>query len=195
MKHHRRSFSFSPRRRERGVTLIVALVMLLALSMLAVWAYNSSTANLRIVGNTQVRQEALAAAQAAVEKTISSPLFVQQAEAVSATPVGVDIDGNGTNDFGVRLSPKPACYRVRVIKVGELDPGSPADLNCLGSSSAQNSGIEVEGAAAPTGDSLCADSEWNIRAEVTDAQSNAYVAVNQGVGIRSLSTDTANSCP
>lgn len=185
----------TPRQRERGITLVVALVMLLALSLLAVWGYNSSTANMRIVGNTQARQETLAAAQAAVEKTISSPLFVQHAADVAASPVPVDLDGDGAADLDARLNPQPACYRVRVIKVNELDPGSPADLNCMGSSSAQNSGIEIEGAAPPTGDSLCADSEWNVRAEVTDARSNAHVAVNQGIGIRSLTTDTANACP
>lgn len=183
------------RRDQRGITLIVALVMLLALSMLAVWAYNASTANMRIVGNTQARGETFAAAQAAVEKTISSPLFVQQAAAVASAPVDVDIDGDGANDFSARLTPAPACYRVRPVKVNELDPGSPQDLNCLGSSAATTSGIEVDGAAPPTGDSLCADSEWNVRAEVADARSNAFVAVNQGVGIRSLTTDAANSCP
>jgi hypothetical protein len=182
-------------RRERGITLIVALVMLLALSMLAVWAYNSSTANMRIVGNTQARGETFAAAQAAVEKTISSPLFVQQAAAVASAPVAVDIDGDGANDFSARLTPAPACYRVRPVKVNELDAALPQDLNCLGSSAATTSGIEVDGAAPPTGDSLCADSEWNVRAEVADARSNAYVAVNQGVGIRSLTTDAANACP
>lgn len=182
-------------RRERGITLIVALVMLLALSMLAVWAYNSSTANMRIVGNTQARGETFAAAQAAVEKTISSPLFVQHAAAVASAPVPVDIDGDGANDFSAHLTPAPACYRVRAVKVNELDPALPQDLNCLGSSAATTSGIEVDGAAPPTGDSLCADSEWNVRAEVADARSNAYVAVNQGVGIRSLTTDAANACP
>ncbi len=182
-------------RRQRGITLIVTMVMLLALSMLAVWAYNSSTANMRIVGNTQARQEAFAAAQAAVEKTISSPVFVQQAAAVASAPVPVDIDGDGVNDFEARLTPQPACYRVRVIKVNELDPGSPQDLHCLGSGAAQNSGIEIDGAAPPSGDSICADSEWNVRAEVADARSNAFVAVNQGVGIRSLITDATNSCP
>lgn len=180
---------------QRGVTLIVALIMLLALAMLGIWSFNLSTSNVRIVGNTQARQEALAAAQAAVEQTISSPLFVQQAAAVAAGPVPVDTDGDGGSDYEARLTPQPSCYRVRVIKVNELDPASTADLSCLGSGSAQNSGIEVEGAAPPTGDSLCADSEWNIRAEVNDPRSNASVAVNQGVALRSLTIDAANACP
>jgi len=34
-----------------------------------------------------------------------------------------------------------------------------------------------------------------VRAVVNDPRSNANAAVNQGVSIRSLSTDTANACP
>lgn len=183
------------RRQQRGMTLIVALVMLVALAMLSVWAVKTSTTNMRIVGNTQVRQEAVAAAQGAIEKTISSTLFIQEAAAVAAGPIPVDVDGDGIADYEARLSPKPACYRVRVLKVNELDPDVSADLVCLGSSSAVNAGIEVEGSAPTTGDSLCADSDWNVRAEVKDTRSSASVAVNQGIAVRSLSTDTANACP
>ncbi|MBW8830081.1 MAG: pilus assembly PilX N-terminal domain-containing protein [Burkholderiales bacterium] len=179
----------------RGITLILSLIMLAALAMLAMSAVNTSMSNMRIVGNTQARHEVLSAAQAAVELTISSPLFVQQSAAVAAAPIPVDVDGDGVADYSARLSPAPACYRVGVLKVTELDPASPDDIKCLGSSSVQNSGIEVQGSALPTGDSLCADSQWNVRAVVTDSRRNASVAVNQGIAVRSLSTDTANACP
>jgi uncharacterized membrane protein len=180
--------------RQRGATLITALIMLVALAMLAIWAFNTSTTNLRVVGNTQARQESLAVAQAAVEQTISSSMFVKEAATVAASPIPVDFDNDGNADLEARLSPPPACYRVRILKVNELDPGSAGDLPCLGSSSVQ-SGIEIDGAAPPAGDSLCADSDWNIRAVVNDPRSNANVAVNQGIAVRSLSTDTANACP
>ena len=180
---------------QRGATLIVALILLMALALLAVSAVNTSTTNLRVVGNTQSRQEALAVAQAAVEKTISTPLFITSSAAVAAAPIPVDVDGNGVADYEARLSPKPACYRVRVLKVSELDPNSTADLACLGSGAAHTAGIEVAGAAPLAGDSLCADSDWNIRAVVSDARSSTSVAVNQGISVRSLSTDTDNSCP
>ncbi len=181
-------------RQQRGATLITALIMLVALALLAIWAFNTSTTNLRVVGNTQARQEALSVAQAAVEQTISSPLFIKEAAAVAASPIPIDFDNDGNNDLEARLSPQPACYRVRILKVNELDPGSSGDLPCMGSSSAQG-GIEIDGAAPPVGDSLCADSDWNIRAVVNDPRSNANVAVNQGIAVRSLSTDTANACP
>jgi len=182
--------TYRMQRQQRGLTLIVALIMLVALAMLAVWAVNTSTTNMRIVGNTQARQEAIAAAQTALEATVSSKLFIKG----MAGDVTVDVDGDGAVDFNVSLSPKPACYRVRVLKVNELDPNSSEDQKCFGSSAA-SPGPYVDGAASPTGDSLCAASEWNLRAVVTDARTNAAAAVNQGIALRSLTTDTTNNCP
>ena len=186
-----------PARRDaqRGATLIIALIMLVALAMLSAWAFNGSQMNLRVVGNSQARQEVVSAAQAATELTLSTPLFTQDPLAVAAGAIPIDIDGDTHPDYQARLTPPPACYRVRVLKVNELDPASEGDRACLGSSTAQNPGIETAGAAPSTGDSLCADSEWNVRAVVSDARSHATAAVNQGVAVRSLSTDTASACP
>ena len=180
---------------ERGATLIVALIMLVALAMLSLWSFNAGTMNLRVVGNSQARQEVVAAAQAATELTLSTPLFTQDPLAVAAGPVPIDIDGDTVADYAARLTPAPTCYRVRVLKVNELDPSSAGDRACLGSSMAQNPGIEIAGAAPSIGDSLCADSEWNLRTVVTDQSSRATAAVNQGIAVRSLTTDTASACP
>ena len=178
---------------QRGVTLIVALVMLMAMALLAVWAYNGSTGNLRIVGNTQVRQEAFAAAQAAIESTISSALFVQDPVAVAASPIPVDVHGNGTPAYVARLQPAPACYRVRPVSSGELNPSVATDLPCLLSQAP--TGIESELPGPPSGASLCSDMEWNIRAVVNDAATGTSVASNQGVAVRGFVTDAATGCP
>lgn len=175
--------------------MIISLIMLVALTMLSVWAFNAGTINLRVVGNSQARQEVVAAAQSATELTLSSPLFVQDPVAVAAGTIPIDIDGDGAPDYVAQLTPPPSCYRVRVLKVNELDPSSSGDRACLGSSMVTNPGIEVAGAAPTTGNSLCADSEWNLRAVVSDPRSHAVAAVNQGVAVRSLITDTASSCP
>ncbi len=182
-------------RRQRGATLIVALIMLVALAMLAVWAFNTGTMNLRVVGNSQARQEVIAAAQAATELTLSTPVFTQDPVAVAAGPIPIDVDGDAVPDYTARLTPAPSCYRVRALKVNELDPSSASDRACLGSSTAQNPGIETAGVAPVAGDSLCADSDWNLRAVVTDARTHATAAVNQGIAVRSLTTDTASACP
>lgn len=180
---------------QRGATLIIALIMLVALAMLSAWAFNGSQMNLRVVGNSQARQEAVSAAQAAIELTISTPAFSTDPVAVAASAIPIDVDGDAAPDYQVQLTPAPSCYRVRVLKVNELDPGVAGDRACLGSSASPNPGIETAGATPATGDSLCADSEWNLRAVVIDPRTNANAVVNQGVAIRSLSTDTANACP
>jgi hypothetical protein len=42
---------------------------------------------------------------------------------------------------------------------------------------------------------MCASTEWNVRAIVIDeAISGASVAINQGVGIRVLTTDAEDYC-
>jgi Tfp pilus assembly protein PilX len=58
-------------RTQRGVTLVVGLIMLLVLTLFAVSAIRLSSANLRTVGNMQARAEATSAAQTAIEQTMS----------------------------------------------------------------------------------------------------------------------------
>ena len=179
---------------QRGATLVVALIMLMALSLLAVQAFRSSTTNQRIVGNTQVRQEALAAVQAAIEATISSAQFTKTPAAVAAVPILIDIDGDGVPEYTVSLTPAPVCYRKTVIPTSALDLAAPAfkDRNCLGPTQ-QEFGIDSDPLATHN-DSICANTDWNVRAVVTDAATRTSVAINQGVTVRVLITDAENSC-
>lgn len=182
--------------RARGATLVIALIMLVALALLAVWAFNSSTTNLRIVGNTQVRQEALAAVQAAIEATISSSQFSRTPGAVAANPIPVDVDGDGVADYSVTLSPAPVCFRYQPIQTAnlQLDPPAFKDRKCLGPTRSDFGVDDDRAAAAAAGDSLCANTDWNIRAVLTDAATHASVAINQGVTVRVLTTDAATYC-
>ncbi len=182
------------RPRERGITLVVTLILLILMSMFAINAFNGSSGNMRVIGNMQARQESIAAAQQAIEQTISSTVFTSNPATVAATPVAVDIDGDGQADYTARLTPQPRCYRAKPIKSSELNPALSADIACLRSGVVQNSGLDSPDAASDAGNSLCANSEWNIRSEVIDARSSTRVAINQGVAVRVLETDAANSC-
>ena len=93
------------RRAQRGATLIIALIMLVALAMLSAWAFNGSQMNMRVVGNSQARQEVVGAAQAAIELTISSTLFATSPAAVAASAIPIDVDGDAQPDYQVQLSP------------------------------------------------------------------------------------------
>jgi len=179
---------------QRGATLVVTLIFLILMSLFAVNAFNSSSTNLRVVGNMEARQEALAAAQSAVEQTISSTLFATNPEGVAANPVAVDINGDGASDLQARMLPKPRCYRVLPIKTSELDATLAQDLSCMRSGALQTSGLDSADVTSAAGDSMCSQSEWNIRAEVVDPRTGTLVAVNQGVSVRVLGTDATNSC-
>lgn len=186
----------TPPSSERGAVLIIALIMLVAMALLAVTAFNSSTLNIRVVANTQLRQEAVAAVQTAIERTISSPQFSTNAAAVAATPIPVDVNGDSNADFSVTLTPIPKCYKYRVLKNSELDLAAPLvkDKRCQ-RPAPENFGLDDDGAGATTSaDSLCADSEWNVRGVVTDASTQTSVAINQGIALRVAITDAASGC-
>lgn len=179
---------------QRGITLVIATIILILMSLFAASAFKNSTGNLRIVGNMQSRQEAIAVGQKALEKTISSAEFTRNPSAVAATPVTVDIDGNGSVDYTATLNPQPHCYRTKAIKGSELNPELAADRSCMTSSAVMHGGIDTPDAGAGIGNSLCANSEWNIGAQVIDSRSGTKVVINEGVGVRVLETDAANSC-
>jgi len=178
--------------REAGMTLVITLVLLLIIGVVGLSSLGGSERNLQIAGNMQQRQEALAASQSALELILSSSDFVRDPLAAAASPIQVDLDGDGQSDREVRLDPAPACLRVRPIKMAELDPLSSTDLACMGSS-AQVSGRDF--ASASTGDSLCSESLWNVSAAVSDASTGAQVRIHQGVALRIVSTDALNACP
>jgi len=98
----------SGRRNERGMTLVVGLIMLLVLTLFALAATRLSTSSLRTVGNMQARTEARSAAQTAIEQVLSST-------AAFTTPVAqtVTVTVNKT-DYSVAVG-APVCVRVSPV--------------------------------------------------------------------------------
>lgn len=75
-------------RRQKGSSLLLSLVMLVVLTLLVVSAIRMSNSNLKTVGNMQVRNEAAAAAQQAIEQQVMSDVgnfytLVDQAIAIN----------------------------------------------------------------------------------------------------------------
>jgi hypothetical protein len=178
--------------RQRGATLFVTLVLLVLIGLAAMVSYGSSVRNVKVVGNMQMRAEAIAAAQQVIEETLSSSLFTRESAAVAADPKPVDIDGDGVPEYAVRLQPAPICIRNRPIRTLELDPLVAGDVACLGSSVA-NSGTDFS--AGPQADSLCRATTWNVTAAVDDARTGVQVTMHQGVSVRISTADAQNACP
>jgi competence protein ComGC len=85
-------------RAQRGITLVVSLIMLLVITLLVVSAISWSTINLRVTGNMQTLGEARAAVDMAVNQLISAPL------GSSSPAIDVDLNNDGTNDYSVTIA-------------------------------------------------------------------------------------------
>lgn len=182
------------RQRSRGLTLIMVLIFLLLVTMLSISAIRASTVNLKVAQNMTLRQEATAAAGAAIETVISTPAF-QAASAPTPSTIAVDLDGDTATDYSAEVTSDATCLRIRTLRNADL-PRNPAtglptaawircDSGSAGSAAGSGSGgsglIEGGAAAAVVGTSYCVETHWNVQATVVDARTGASVEVDQGV--------------
>ncbi len=173
----------TPVRRQRGVTLFVALVLLVMVTLLAVSSFRVSNTNLKVVANMQGQGEATAAAQEAIERVISNASFAANPTAVAATPIAVDLNADGTNEYSVRLDPRPICIRSRATNPAEL-PFTPANEPCRGSALIGQSILATS----------CADTIWELTATTKDDVSGAETTVRQGIAMRVSATEAFSAC-
>ena len=186
-----------PMRRQRGTTLVIALIMLVLLTLFAVSSLNTAKTNLKVVGNMQARSEALNVTQQTIEAVISTPQFIADPTNAVPTPCGAanvnctDVNGDGVTDFTTTLTPNPSCVSVVPIKNANLVLSNPDDLGCAAGQAQGTSGV----AGAMTGDSLCSNTVWNITAVTTSAAQNTTFTITQGIGVRVSSDNASSSCP
>jgi Tfp pilus assembly protein PilX len=162
---------------QRGATLVIAMIMLVLLTLFVLSAVSMNNMNFKVMGNEQWRNEALAAGQQAIEQVASTDF----PSAPAAKTINVDVNGDGTNDYTVAVA-KPVCQNTIPIKLVELDVRLAADIPCFGSGVSPAPGLPIGGA----GNSLCANTQWDITATATDSSSNSgtSVTVHQGIGQR-----------
>ena len=169
---------------QRGATLVIGMIMLVLVTLFVLAAMNMSTLNLRIMGNEQVRNESIAAAQQAIEQVVSTDFSTNPL----AVTVPVDVNGDGTSDYSVAVA-APTCLNNVPIKVSALRPFNPDgtinqnDFQCTIGGPSRSPGVAGAGG---TGNSICSNSQWEVNATVTDATSGTSIKVHQGVGKRVL---------
>lgn len=147
----------SPRQSQRGVTLIIGLILLVLITLVVTSAFTLSGSNLRSVGNMQVRDEAIAAANTAIEIGIESSF----AASLSSATRNIDINNDGETDYVVSVA-APTCVRAsNAIK----ESYSSVTLGAGMSSSAYWNTI------------------WDFDATVTDTKTGASTRVHQGVRV------------
>ncbi len=165
--------------RQSGAALFVSLVMLVVITLFVVSAINMSTVNLRVTANSQAKQEAVAAAQQAIEQVVSRNFTANPQPATIAVNLHND---QSKTDYTVAVA-KPACLSAVPITQAELadrDNSDPDDVACRGSASVQNPGI-----APPVDSSFCRTQDWDVNATVSDSAFSATsVSVHQGIAKR-----------
>ena len=157
-------------RAQRGATLVVGLIMLVLLTLVVTSAFMLSTGNLRAVGNMQFRNEAIAAANKAIEQVLGSPFTNDPAAA--AESIDVDIDNDGNTDYVVDIA-EPECIRATVAS-----PNAPSSLSLPGMSSASSW-----------------NTVWDVVADVDDAVSGAQIRIRQGVRVLLTQSQKDAVCP
>jgi hypothetical protein len=178
--------------RQQGMVMVIALIMLLAVTLMVVTAANLVEANLKVVQNMESRELARAAALAAIEEATSSLRFTTSPDAIFSVSCGVanqkcyDYNADGTNDVNVVVDP-PTCVAVTPTKNSDLDVfGSPAQASCY---------LPTAPGGGPAVYSMCAYSVWEFRATATDAATGTEVSVRQGVSVLTSINKIETACP
>jgi Tfp pilus assembly protein PilX len=148
------------RRIERGAALVVSLIMLVLVTLLVITALNLGSSNFRAVSNTQFRDEAIAAADLAVQQVISSDFTTVPTE----EQVNVDLDDDGTVDYVVEVA-EPQCIFASIAE--ETDPNGFR--------------MPVQAGVASTWNTV-----WEIDASVAPANNTSEAAVRIRSGVRVL---------
>ena len=141
-------------RRQRGTTLLIALVFLVILTLFAVSGMNTGVINLRTANNAQMMVEAEYAAQQQIESLLNSVTGFMSV-AGSATTTNVDANGDGVTDYVVVTQP-PKCLSIVPA------PGYSYEFF----------------ASAPK------DTVWEVVARASDSVFGATATLRQGVNIR-----------
>lgn len=164
--------SYSLERQRGAITILIAMIMLVVITVMVTTAFSLSTINLKAVGNAQVREEALAAAHIIIEQTVASPFALDpNAAAVLAQPVDIYNGAIDGDEYLVDLA-VPRCVRATQAA---LSTASSVTLPGMTSVSAYNT-------------------IWELDATATESTTGAKVQVIQGVRVLLSETERNAVC-
>lgn len=200
------------RRVQSGAVLMIGMVMLLMVSLVAVSVIRLSTRHTQIVSNEQVRTEAVAAANYALDTVLNQPYTTWDPYKAAGTTTSVNL-GTSKMDDSAADSTKGSmkvtvrnleCKRARVLKNSELLKKDPAgiyyvaatDASCFGGGGSTGLTIvDPSKVGSPSDDSLCATVLYDMQAQANDPKLlNAAPVVQQGVEVRTDITALSGSC-
>ena len=184
--------SSSPKR-QQGIVLLIGLIFLVLLTLMAVAAFNIGKSDFMVVSNMQIRKESLRAAEQVLDEVITNTA-IDLTKTTDIFGLGtmardIDINGTGTRNVTVTVA-APSCVKVQSIKQSALNMSNSNDLPCARSVDQGAGGVE----GASTGDSLCSDVTWEVKATAVEALSSASATVVQGIGQRATTTKISLVC-
>ena len=158
--------------RERGaITVFVTIVMLLLITVLVLGAFAISSSNMRAVGNVQMREEAIAAANLVIERRLSSD-FTAAPTAVLDEVINIADDPNSPTDYLVD-SQAPVCVRATEVLV------------------TSSSSVSLPGMTFGSG----WDTVWELDSTARNVATGASARVVQGVRVQLTDTQRNSRCP
>ncbi|MGA0072856.1 MAG: PilX N-terminal domain-containing pilus assembly protein [Steroidobacteraceae bacterium] len=163
-----RAGSRAPRHRQSGITLAISLILLTLVTLLIVTAMFLSTANIRSVSNLQFRDQAVVAANAAIEQRVEANFN----DETSATSYSIDVDADGTNDIDVEIT-------TECLRATKSDFAPPSSVT-----------LPVRLSQTPTWHVT-----YDIDAVATDAATGAQVEVRSGVRVLMSDSRRKVACP
>jgi type II secretory pathway pseudopilin PulG len=156
---------------QRGAALVIGLIMLVLVTIMLLAALTLSTSGFRSVTNMQFREEAIAAANRAIDQVISSNFTADP----TSEEIEVDIDADGDTDYTVAID-EPQC--VSATQAFGADPSSLSLPSSMTVASTWNT-------------------VWDVRATVAPDSNAGGAAVVVRAGVRALITDAQKEtvCP
>ena len=182
-----------PFRHQRGLVMVVALIMLALVTLLASVSANLILANLRVVHNVESRSAVRSAAPAAIQEAIVTPGFlppysagqVRRAFSVSCNGSAyircLDLSGSGIqDDVTIELTP-PRCLSFVLIPNSFFNYiENPDDRECQ---------VRKQRYSA------CGNALFEVTADAFDATTGAKVQIRQGISRQTTAQAVQSICP
>lgn len=181
---------------QNGVVMVIAMIMLLAVTLMVVSSSNLVQGNLKVAQNFESRRDVRLSAIAAIEEAISAGEFVASPEDVFSAGrsckseehdnfLCYDLNADGIDDVIVEIEP-PTCVVVLPTPNNELDVFNDAQKASCYLPAVAGEPIEY---------SMCGRSVWEFEARAEDAVTGAAIVMRQGVSILIALNDAEDSCP
>lgn len=186
--------------KQRGMTLIVALIMLVLITLLVATGINIEKGSLLAVGNMQQRNQVYAAAQDTIEEVISSTRFINTPQNAIIDPCDggspntkcFSVTGSTGSDIKVTLA-TPSCIKSQRATLTLAKSGGSMDTQSLSAAlGADSSDLSND---TPENFSAAWDTTWEVQANAVDSVTQASISLVQGVAVRVYQDAVVTSCP